>query len=693
MSMSMEDLLKRWEDPAQNFRLLLADLVALIRTPYPGRGEEATRAIYALCYLLSQHADFRARLRASLMRAFAELEQVSMYASTGILPNTGFFSEIARRVSHKILPEVVDPARMKDLLTQLFDRSSDAVWVSLVADDAWIDLLKALRFDEDPPSEEIPPAVVQVTRALRVLSYHIAAIGLEPELVRLEPRIEDVESPFLALNTESLTYLTGCERRWRDSEATCDDDRHLGVLLDQCGTVIQRIHRRATHGGTSIRLTFVLQRLQQHLERFSQLLAVLESARKHRPGQDDYAPMVTLFKTLVQAECGKNDLGQHWNQSVGLLALRVTENTSRVGEHYIATTRFEYFEMWRSALGAGFVIAVMAMLKLMIGNQSLPPLTNALLICLNYGLGFVFIHFLGFTVATKQPAMTAATIAASIGDGRGRQRDLENLTTLIAQMVRSQMAAILGNVSIAIPMSILLGFVVSLVMRSPFISVDEAHYLMNGINPLYSGAIAYAAIAGVCLFLSGLIAGYYDNLGAYNKIPGRLLQLKWLRRVLGAVRQRQFVDYVENNLGALAGNFYFGFMLGGVTAIGTLFGLPLDIRHIAFSSAYVGYALVAFNFHMTWKMVAWAVAGIAAIGVTNLAVSFALALTIALRARQVSFAQWRSLVASLFRRLFRYPREFFLPPKGASLTANPAEPAEPAELTEVNPPRHPELPQ
>jgi site-specific recombinase len=35
-------------------------------------------------------------------------------------------------------------------------------------------------------------------------------------------------------------------------------------------------------------------------------------------------------------------------------------------------------------------------------------------VSLNYGLGFVLIHILHFTVATKQPAMTAARLAAAI---------------------------------------------------------------------------------------------------------------------------------------------------------------------------------------------------------------------------------------------------------------------------------------
>lgn len=664
----MESLLKCFKDPNQDSINLLSGLIAQIRPLRSSDGETAICAIHALCYLLSQNDDLRAGLRGRLLSIFNEREQVSLYSSAGILPNTGFFSEAARRISHKVLPEVIDVMRLKDLLTQFFDRSGDEIWVNIVPDACWIDLLTALRFDEEPPVSGISYVVVQVIKAIRVLSYHISAIGLEPELTRLEPSIEEFESPFLAQNSETLAYLMRFEQWWLTPDVPCEDDKQLHVLLDQCSKLIQRIQRRATLDGTSIRLTFVLKRLQQHLERFSTLLALLDALRGDRSGQSGFGITVALFKTLVRAECHKNNLRHHWQQSMGLLALRVTENASRTGEHYITETRPEYFLMWRSALGAGFIVAFMAMIKLFITKVAMPPLTQTLLICLNYGLGFVLIHILHFTLATKQPAMTAAVIAASIGDGSGRQQDLENLTTLIARTVRSQLAAILGNVFLAIPMSILLGLALLQWTGTQFISVDNAQHLLGGIDPVHSGAIAYAAIAGVCLFLSGLIAGYYDNLGAYNNIPRRLMQLKWLRRILGDVWQQRFAGYVENNLGALAGNFYFGCMLGGVTAIGVLFGLPLDIRHITFSSAYVGYALVAFDFHLPWNTLAWSMAGIAAIGFTNLAVSFTLALTIALRARQVSFVQGKMLFSNVARRLMHQPREFFLPPKKATST-------------------------
>ena len=646
---------------------LLAELIAQLRPSRPNDGEAATQAIYALCHRLTQDEKFRADVRASLMFLLDEKEQISLYTATGILPNTGFFSEVARRFSHRLLPETVDANRLKDHLNALFGLSSDEIWVNLIADECWIELLQALRFDEAQPTADLPFAISQVIKAIRILSYHITAIGLEPELIRLEPGIEEFESPFLAQNPETLSYLTHFEALWIAPDDNCENDRQLIVLLDQCAKVIQRIHRRATQDGTSIRLTFLLNRLQQHLDRMLTLLAVLDALHEDRTGQNGFSAIVALFKLLLRDQCRKNDLFHHWHQSMRLLALRVTENASRSGEHYITETRPDYFAMWRSALGAGIIVAFMAMSKLFILKQAMPPLTEALLVSLNYGFGFVLIHILHFTLATKQPAMTAAAIAASIGEGSGKQRDLENLTTLIARTIRSQLAAIIGNILLAIPVSILLGEAISRLTNLAFVNPVAARQIIAGLNPIHSGAIAYAAIAGVCLFLAGLIAGYYDNLGAYNKIPERLIQLNWLRRILGQSRQKRFASYVGNNLGAIAGNFYFGCMLGGVSAIGTLFGLPLDIRHITFSSAYFGYAMVVLDYHLSWAALAWSIAGIAAIGFTNLAVSFILALTIALRARQVSYFQKRILLSSVIKRLLHHPREFFLPPPRVTL--------------------------
>jgi site-specific recombinase len=76
-------------------------------------------------------------------------------------------------------------------------------------------------------------------------------------------------------------------------------------------------------------------------------------------------------------------------------------------------------------------------------------------------------------------------------------------------------------------------------------------------------------------------------------------------------------------------------MLGGAGFIGHIFGLPLDIRHVAFASANLGYALGTLDFGLETTTLAWVVLGVALIAVTNLLVSFVLALSVALRARNL----------------------------------------------------------
>jgi site-specific recombinase len=314
-------------------------------------------------------------------------------------------------------------------------------------------------------------------------------------------------------------------------------------------------------------------------------------------------------------------------------------------------------------MGAGVIIGVMALIKIIISKLHLAPLTEAILFSLNYGLGFMLIHVLHFTVATKQPAMTAAAIAASIDATDTKSKEMSHLIEMIANTVRSQLAAIFGNVCLAIPTAMLIAWCFLSVTGQHFITPEKAHHLLADIDPIRSGALFYAAIAGVCLFLSGLITGYHDNLAVYNKIPQRLRAVNWLRKILGVKRLDAVANYVENNLGALAGNFYFGCLLGGMSAIGILFGLPFDIRHIAFSAAFVGYSSFALDFMLSWQTLAYAALGLTLIAMVNLTVSFSLAIYVALKSRKIRFQQWRILLGQLATRLNQHPAEFILPPK------------------------------
>ncbi len=647
----------------------LAQLIGLLDVLRPSDTNNvllATARFTTFCELIETDAILQANLRTRLYALLAGRKQTSYFADSGILPNSGFFSELWRRVVQRVFPPITDPAYLKDCFNLIFHRRDDHVWLENVPVELKVRLVRALRMTESCDEKGLGETLSQMLDACDILAIRIGAMGLEPEFIRLYPRIEERDSPFLALAAEAQQLSAAYRKYLAGGESPAEDERQLHVLVDQCREVIVRIRSRAASIGTSLALTFLLRRLVQSLRRLELLAGILaarhDTAQSPRDEQALIAFWVEFLSHAAQGEGMRRGIRGLISRTLGMLALRVTDNASRAGEHYIATSRAEYFWMWRSAMAAGFIVGIMALLKVYSSQASLAPLGYALAYSLNYSLGFMLIHVLHLTLATKQPAMTASTIAGVISEIRGRMRDVEKLATLVVDLLRSQFGAIAGNVLVAIPTAILFSFAIGKLSGHPLMSAEKAHQLLHELMPFDSLALFHAAIAGVCLFIGGLISGYYDNLAAYERIRERISHAHWLRRLLGEDRLARFATYMDNNLGALAGNFFLGIMLAMVGTIGYLTGLPIDVRHVTLSSANFGLALAALDFAVDITLIAKCLAGVLLIGFINLTVSFALALWVALRARGVDFSQTRMLLSILFARLKADWKQFFWPP-------------------------------
>lgn len=641
----------------------LSALIEVIRPKSASDIEEATHSIQALCFTLSQCQEYATLLRHAILSIIQEKKSVSLFADSGIQTNHGFFAELFRRVSHRILPDVVDEQYLKDVFGLLFNRTSDSEWVTGVEDQVWADLFATLQFHQADITLKAK-AKKQLIDAIQVLSYRLSASGLESDLIKHHEDLEDYASPFITQNVELLKFLS-------DSNITQTDINHIHVMLDQCQMVTEKVRKSCEYTGTSIQLTALTQRIHQQITRLRLLFNILTdvvgmqqmSVQPSASATNFANKVVPIFKSLVEAECEKNSISTHWRQNMELMALRVTENAGRTGEHYIAENRNQYFALLRSAMGAGLIITCMAIIKIFITSAHLPALTETILISFNYGLGFVIIHILHFTVATKQPAMTAATIASSIGENGSKIKSLDKLVKIVSQTTSSQTSAVLGNVMVIIPCAILVDLAVQYLTGHHFITADKAQTLLKSNDPFQSGSVFYGAVAGVCLFLAGLIAGFHDNLSAFNKIPERINALPWLKRLLGERRLQGISDYIKDNLGALAGNFYFGCLLGVTSGLGVMLGLPLDIRHVTFVSAFSSFSIAALDYDVSNYVWIAALLGIVFVATANLLTSFFLALYVAMKSRKVRFEQWRIFTKTLLSRLNRHPDEFFFPPK------------------------------
>jgi len=173
---SMEALLQHHLQDDVDEITLIAGLVAKIRPPKSTQADHAEHMLGALCHILGRRPELRTALRVALLKLMGAHKPVSLYVESGILPSTGFFTELYRRVSHKILPEAIDPHYLKDIFAQIFTRHDDEAWVNAVPDVRWLELLTALRFDEQAADDAILPLPVRgIVDAVRRIFWIICA--------------------------------------------------------------------------------------------------------------------------------------------------------------------------------------------------------------------------------------------------------------------------------------------------------------------------------------------------------------------------------------------------------------------------------------------------------------------------------------------------------------------------------------
>ena len=652
-------------DPAADTLELTRRLVGSLRPK--GRHDASFVSRHALMLQrLEDDATLRVAFRSHLVHFIATRRLVTFFTDSGVLPGTGFFSEWWRILWNRLLPEVPDERRLKDCLPVIYERNDDWRWLEQIPAEQSQRFWALLAPAEELRNEDWRAIQEQMLDAVLLLAHRISGLGVDNELMRAAPNFDDNTPSFVALSAEALDFVTGFRGAMVAGEQPEDDGSHLRVIAGQCRAALAQIRKRAQTIGTSLHLSYLLTRGEQSLDRLDELATMLTASQAATSRAEAIEAWAAFSRDAFLAENRRNSLRHYVGQLSRLLAVRVTENAARAGEHYICEDAAAYRWMWRSAAGAGVLIGTMALLKVFAAGLHAPLLVEAFLFSLIYGGGFVLIYLLGLTIATKQPAMTAQTLAGLLGDLKpNRAADVERLVDVVAAVSRSQLAAIGGNVLVALPVSILIAVGLGALSGVPVIPMEKAAHLLADLDPL-SWALPHAAIAGFYLFLSGLLSGYFDNKAAYIEVGARLARLRWLRKLLGSERAARFGQYIQEHLGGIMGNFLFGCMLGSTGVLGTLLGLPLDIRHIAFASANLGYALTGFQFALAWQALLWGAFGIALIGLTNLTVSFALALRTALGARRIRFGHWGTLLAALARRFRQQPGSFLLPPRAPS---------------------------
>jgi site-specific recombinase len=647
-----------WRDTGDD----LEPLIELIRTIRPLKLKNLEQVdLQEIISFLKENHSCRNQLSIYIREILKDKKFNKILSDAAILQDVDFIFEVKKRLFAKILPNQPQKNTLEFILNQVFYLSNDSVWIEKIPFNQLEELYVLFGFKSIYISLESNSVLSELLTAMALITQRISGRAMETDVIKMVPEFDDFESPFAAFEKE--LYLIQDTIRSAEAHYISEDNlayAQLWVLHAQCEEFVKKAFHNSSKYGISLRVNQNLLKISQQLERLKYLFPLLIVEQE----SDKNTNGILLGLRLIKYNCYKNNVRKFIAESTQLLSYEITQHTAKTGEHYITENRKEYFKMFRTALGGGFIVGILCVIKVLLSKVDTSFFGHAFLYSMNYAFGFIAIYILGFTLATKQPAMTASALIKSLEEGVAKQgknsEKYEAFAILFARVFRSQFIAFVGNVIMAFPVSLLGIWLIDYTLDYN-IAATKWQTLLIDISPIHSLAIFHAAIAGVFLFLSGIISGSIANRDKHNQIYFRIAEHPLLKRSLGKVRTLKLSRLYEKRWAGIISNFWFGVFMGSTASIGLFLGLNLDIRHITFASGNLALALYGANYVVSDSMLFWGIFGIGVIGLVNFMVSFSLSLGLAFRSRAISLFELRFVMVSIWKHFKSRPFSFFFP--------------------------------
>ncbi|MFD2301034.1 site-specific recombinase [Paracidovorax citrulli] len=613
--------------------------------------EEAVARLARLVEAAESDAGARTRLQAWWSALVGTVDITTLLADFGFAPRTALASEVAERLRYKLLPGSPETIDASELFMLALPHEFDAQWLALL-DEALLARLLALLV----PAADGGGATRWQHSLLDAITYcagQILSTGFAPELrLRMSDSARDAQ-PFHALIRDVESLRVEVLHQLRTTDRLDEAVLRLRERLEACRAAAATVYSHFEDNGISVGLVFRLRQLRERILRVRDLLDCLLSP-------EPAASAARLMARLVTVGRERRSLRALIASNSSLLAAKVAERSAETGEHYITRTGAEYRAMVAKAAGGGFVMAFTTLMKFGIVALALSSFWSGFWAGMNYAVSFVLVMLLHCTVATKQPAMTAPAMAAKLKELQTTEA-VESFVDEVTHLVRSQVAAILGNVLVVFPTVAGLTLAIAWATGSPAIDRAEARHVLQSLQ-LAGPSLLYAAFTGVLLFASSIIAGWAENWFVLHRLDSALRYNPRITALLGRERAARWARFWRENLSGFAANVSLGFMLGLVPAFSAFFGLGLDVRHVTLSTGQLGAALTALGTSALHQPAFWwAAATLPFIGALNVGVSFYLAFRLALRAHNVTRVDRARLTTALRARLRHAPLQFFVP--------------------------------
>ena len=606
---------------------------------------------------LKNNEEIKNNFRDYLFILFSNKSFTKALTDANILSENAFFPELKKRISYKFLPPVEDENTISYIISKvLFNPKSDSDYIKNIKPEDGSEFFKLMEIEK---ISTLPKVKKELLISANILALRSVGNALEAGITKMVPEYKNFDNPFVALQSE-LDSLIG--RFKKDKYLQIDskdvDYKQIKIYLQQCLDFVDKAFKNACKFGISSKINQSLLKIRQQLKRIQDIIPILVVDTE----EDILTNSKNLVSNTLKYNSHRNNIRELIDDSTRLISHLITSHTAETGTHYIATSPKEYLKMFWKASGGGIIVGFLCIFKMMMSYSHGSEFSHAVLYSLNYAFGFIIIYLLGFTLATKQPAMTAATMAKVLSDESSSEKNYKEFANLVAKLSRTQFIAFVGNVLWSFPVALAIIYGMDWFLEKNF-AVAKADKLLKDLNPIESKAILHACIAGFFLFISGIISGNISNSSIFNQIPERISQSPFLNQVIGAKNSKKLSNFYTKHWAGIISNFWFGIFLGVIAPLGVFLGLDLDIRHITFSAGNFALALYGKGFDIDTYTFVISLVTIFLIGAFNFIVSFGLSMLLAFRSRKVNFGELTIIYKTILKYFIKNPLRFFIPLK------------------------------
>jgi len=606
---------------------------------------------------LKNNEEIKNNFQDYLFLLFSNKSFTKALTDANILSENAFFPELKKRISYKFLPPVEDENTISYIISKvLFNPKSDSDYIKNIKPEDGSEFFKLMEIEK---ISTLPKVKKELLISANILALRSVGNALEAGITKMVPEYKNFDNPFVALQSE-LDSLIG---RFKEDEnlqinSKDVDYKQIKIYLQQCLDFVDKAFKNACKFGISSKINQSLLKIRQQLKRIQDIIPILVVDTE----EDILTNSKNLVSNTLKYNSHRNNVRELIDDSTRLISHLITSHTAETGTHYIATSPKEYLKMFWKASGGGIIVGFLCIFKMMMSYSHGSEFSHAVLYSLNYAFGFIIIYLLGFTLATKQPAMTAATMAKVLSDESSSEKNYKEFANLVAKLSRTQFIAFVGNVLWSFPVALAIIYGMDWFLEKNF-AVAKADKLLKDLNPIESKAILHACIAGFFLFISGIISGNISNSSIFNQIPERISQSPFLNQVIGAKNSKKLSDFYTKHWAGIISNFWFGIFLGVIAPLGVFLGLDLDIRHITFSAGNFALALYGKGFDIDTYTFVISLVTIFLIGAFNFMVSFGLSMLLAFRSRKVNFGELTIIYKTILKYFIKNPLRFFIPLK------------------------------